>query len=100
MIPEINKPISFVSMINGDSLGSYLYCSLDKNKEKIKDKNLMINETIGIIVGPEGDFTAKEYESLKLKKKSIGISLGPNVLKSETAAITATSIIMERIYNA
>ena len=100
MIPEINKPISFVSMINGDSLGSYLYCSLGKNKEKIKDKNLMINETIGIIVGPEGDFTAQEYESLKLKKKSIGISLGPNVLKSETAAITATSIIMEQIYNA
>jgi len=100
MIPEINKPISFVSMINGDSLGSYLYCSLGKKKEKIKDKNLMINETIGIIVGPEGDFTAQEYESLKLKKKSIGISLGPNVLKSETAAITATSIIMEQIYNA
>ena len=39
-------------------------------------------------------------KSLKSKKKSIGVTLGPNILKSETAAITATSIIMDKIYNA
>ena len=89
-IPEINKPISFASMINDNSLADYLYCSLDNNKENIKNIN----------IGPEGDFSAKEYESLKSKKKSIGVTLGPNILKSETAAITATSIIMDKIYNA
>ena len=99
-IPEINKPISFASLINDDSLGSYIYCSLNNNREKIKNGKLNKKETIGIIIGPEGDFSAKEYESLQSKKKSIGVSLGPNILKSETAAITATSIIMEQIYNA
>ena len=58
------------------------------------------HEAIGIIIGPEGDFSNKEYESLKLKKKSIGVTLGPNILKSETAAISASSIIMDKIYNA
>ena len=66
----------------------------------IKNRKLTKNEAIGIIIGPEGDFSAKEYESLKSKKKSIGVTLGPNILKSETAAITATSIIMDKIYNA
>jgi len=68
--------------------------------ENIKNIKLTKNETVGIIIGPEGDFSAKEYESLKSKKKSIGVTLGPNILKSETAAITATSIIMDKIYNA
>ena len=99
-IPEINKPISFASMINDNSLTDYLYCSLDNNKENIKNIKLTKNETVGIIIGPEGDFSAKEYESLKSKEKSIGVTLGPNILKSETAAITATSIIMDKIYNA
>jgi len=100
IIPEINKPISFASMINDNSLAGYLYCSLCNNNEKIKNIKLTKNEAIGIIIGPEGDFSAKEYEGLKSKKKSIGVTLGPNILKSETAAITATSIIMDKIYNA
>ena len=100
MIPEINKPISFASLINDNSLTGYLYCSLYNNNEKIKDIKLTKNEAIGIIIGPEGDFSSKEYEGLKSKKKSIGVTLGPNILKSETAAITATSIIMDKIYNA
>ena len=87
-------------MINDNSLEGYLYCSLDNNEEKIKNRKLTINEAIGIIIGPEGDFSAKEYESLKSKEKSIGVTLGPNILKSETAAITASSIIMDKIYNA
>ena len=99
-IPEINKPISFASMINDNSLADYLYCSLDDNKENIKNIKLTKTETVGIIIGPEGDFSAKEYESLKSKEKSIGVTLGPNILKSETAAITSTSIIMDKIYNA
>ena len=71
-----------------------------RKKENIKNRKLKKNEAIGIIIGPEGDFSAKEYEGLKSKKKSIGVTLGPNILKSETAAITATSIIMDHIYNA
>ena len=99
-IPEINKPISFASMISDNSLAGYLYCSLDDNKEKIKKRKLTKKKSIGIIIGPEGDFSPEEYEILKSKKKSIGVTLGPNILKSETAAITATSIIMDKIYNA
>ena len=87
-------------MINDNSLTDYLYCSLDNNKKKIKNIKLNKNDAVGIIIGPEGDFSAKEYESLKSKKKSIGVTLGPNILKSETAAITASSIIMDKIYNA
>ena len=32
-IPKINKPISFASMINDNSLADYLFCSLDNNKD-------------------------------------------------------------------
>ena len=100
IIPLIHKPISFDSLINDNSLQNYLYCSLNEDKLKIRNINLIRNDQIGIIIGPEGDFTPEEYETLKSKKNSFGVSLGPNILKSETAAITASSIIMDEIYNA
>jgi Uncharacterized protein conserved in bacteria len=81
-------------------LGSFFFCSLGWDTEKIKGWILMFDETIGIFVGPAGDFTAPGYESFKLGVHSIGVSLGPDVFHSATAAITATSIIMEPIYYA
>lgn len=43
---------------------------------------------VGIWVGPEGDFSASEYEQMMTAGHRF-VSLGENVLRSETAAITA-----------
>ena len=40
-----------------------------------------------ILIGPEGGFSDEEYS--KLKNKSTVLSLGDNILRTETAAICA-----------
>lgn len=42
-----------------------------------------------ILVGPEGGFSADELTLLRNLPYSCGISLGPRILRSETAALTA-----------
>jgi 16S rRNA (uracil1498-N3)-methyltransferase len=46
----------------------------------------------GVMIGPEGDFTAKEVESATAKG-AVPVSLGPLVMRSETAALFALSAI-------
>ncbi|MEY4463563.1 MAG: ribosomal small subunit methyltransferase [Pseudomonadota bacterium] len=47
------------------------------------------NKDIAIIIGPEGGFTNEELELLASYKNTKSVSLGNNILRAETAAITA-----------
>jgi len=59
-------------------------------KKVLQDSNCC--DTIIIVVGPEGGFT-KEEEDILIKNNFIRTSLGKRVLRSETASITALSMI-------
>jgi 16S rRNA (uracil1498-N3)-methyltransferase len=48
---------------------------------------------MGLLVGPEGGFTQEEFDKMSLFKSVKFVSLGDNVLRAETAAISAISII-------
>lgn len=47
-----------------------------------------------ILVGPEGGFDAEERESIRAVPQAVGISLGPRILRAETAAAAAVSLWM------
>ena len=48
--------------------------------------------SVGILIGPEGDFSPAEYEAFR-QHGAQSISLGPWVLRVETAATTAMALI-------
>lgn len=47
-----------------------------------------------ILVGPEGGFTPAEREVIRACPAAVGITLGPRILRAETAAAAATAIWM------
>ncbi|MCH2546633.1 MAG: 16S rRNA (uracil(1498)-N(3))-methyltransferase [Alphaproteobacteria bacterium] len=47
-----------------------------------------------VLVGPEGGFTPQELEQLHTASFAHGISLGPRILRADTAALTALSCVM------
>ena len=49
-------------------------------------------KSFNILIGPEGDFTQEEYR-LANKANFLSSSLGDNILKVETAAISALSYL-------
>ena len=106
IIPEIKEPIEFKKMVlelsnkKGFNLLFYENASgitetkkiLSKIIDSIRsgtDKNIDIN----VIIGPEGGFSEKEIEMAKSANIDI-LSLGNRILRTETAAITALSILM------
>jgi 16S rRNA (uracil1498-N3)-methyltransferase len=50
-------------------------------------------ERFALLVGPEGGFTAQERDLLRAHAFVMPVSLGPRVLRAETAVITALAVI-------
>lgn len=49
-----------------------------------------------ILTGPEGGFTDKEREAIRAAPGAVPISLGPRILRAETAALAAIATYMAR----
>ena len=47
-----------------------------------------------ILIGPEGGFTSDEREAIRSLSQSVGITLGPRILRADTAAAAAVSLWM------
>lgn len=96
VVPEISSIISIDDAIREiKENGSFTIVPYeDENKLGIKDfiKNVD-NKNINIIIGPEGGFSEKEISNLKEIDSKI-ISLGPRILRTETAGFTTIAIIM------
>jgi len=48
---------------------------------------------LAVIVGPEGGFSPEEREKLAAMKQAVTISLGPRILRADTAATAALAIV-------
>lgn len=52
--------------------------------------------TDAVLVGPEGGFTAEERSMLRGLERAVPISLGPRILRAETAALVALTLWQAR----
>ena len=94
-IPEINKPEilkKFLSQFPKN--GSLIFCDINSNQNSLK--NILAKNTDGpicILVGPEGDFLENERKVIINLNQTHSISLARNILKAETAALSAITIV-------
>jgi 16S rRNA (uracil1498-N3)-methyltransferase len=56
-------------------------------------------DRVAVAIGPEGGFSGREVERLVAEVGAIPVSLGPRVLRAETAAITAVTLVMAETAN-
>ena len=63
------------------------------NNLKSAIPNLKSPKSIGLVVGPEGGFSSEEVARFKSSPNCTAISLGPILLRAETAALAAASLI-------
>lgn len=92
-LPKLNNIISFKQFVLNQNTFD-LNCLMAWCNEQTKTINEVIDlkKSTLILIGPEGDFTELEAK-LALEHNFKTISLGQNILRTETAAIYATAII-------
>ena len=93
---RINVPtIEEAQDLNGflkKNLMNLIFTDLNSNIKKI-DKSKFTDKPVCIIIGPEGDFSETEREKILFFKGVQPIKINENILRSETAVISAISIV-------
>ena len=69
-----------------------IFTDLNSDNRKV-DKSKLTDKPICIIIGPEGDFSEAERDKILSFKNVQPIKINDNILRSETAVISAISII-------
>ena len=90
-IPSIEQTQNLESFLNSN-LVDLIFTDLNSTNKKI-DKSKLTNKPTCIIVGPEGDFSELEREKIHSFKGVQAIKINENILRAETAVISAISIV-------
>ena len=92
-IPLLEKPQNLKEFLSKNIKKIDLIFTDLNSKNKKLEVNKLDNKPLCIIVGPEGDFSEKEKDQISNFKEVKSIKINENILRSETAAISAISII-------
>ena len=92
-IPKIEKPQNLKSFLSKNKIKMNLIFTDLNSKNKKLDLNKLTNKPICIIIGPEGDFSEVERKEILSYEGVNSIKINENILRSETAAISAISIV-------
>ncbi|MFL2888658.1 MAG: RsmE family RNA methyltransferase [Candidatus Pelagibacter sp.] len=90
-VPTIEDAQNLNGFLKKNSM-DLIFTDLNSNNKKI-DKSKLIDKPVCIIIGPEGDFSEAEREEILSFNSVQSIRINENILRSETAVISAISII-------
>ena len=89
-VPSIEDPQKLKSFLNNDM--DLIFTDLNTANTKIDLTKLTTKPTC-VIIGPEGDFSELEREEILKFNGVQSVKISENILRSETAVISALSII-------
>ena len=89
-VPIIEEPQKLKNFLSNDM--DLIFTDLNSANTKIDPKKLTTKPSC-VIIGPEGDFSEEEREEILKFNGVQPIKINENILRSETAVISALSII-------
>lgn len=99
IIPSVGQPISLMDAVNQALITENILCMWEENIDESKSLRVALRSFkkhpvgLTILIGPPGGFSQKEALAIQKSGAQL-ITLGPRVLRSETAAITVMSAIL------
>ena len=91
--PEISKIIKLRDFLDNLNDANKLFFADINCKEKLKKEDIKDDALKVLLVGPEGDFSPAERKMILENNNTISFSLLKNILRTETATISALSLI-------
>ena len=90
-VPTVEESQSLNDFFKSNSV-DLIFTDLNSNNSKI-DKSKLTDRPVCIVIGPEGDFSEAERGKILSYSSVQAIKINENILRSETAVISAISII-------
>ena len=91
--PQISKVTKLKDYLKDlDSSSKLLFADVN-SKDNLKSKVLEEAKTLSVLIGPEGDFSPSERELILANSHVVSFTISKNILRSDTAVISAISLI-------
>ena len=94
-LPTLSEPVKLVDVLcSWPAERQLIFCdeTLSQNQRSNPYGTFDKQQSAGILIGPEGGFTPSESQTIRQIKNVVSISLGPRILRADTAAVSAISI--------
>ena len=97
-VPEVMEPLPLSKVLGAwDEMRQLIYCDETAGVENPVEALKLIAPPAAVLVGPEGGFTPDERAQLKSLAFVTAISLGPRIMRADTVAIAALSVVQATI---
>jgi 16S rRNA (uracil1498-N3)-methyltransferase len=93
-LPELAEPVKLDALLRDWPSGRALFFADEMGGAPAAEAMAKHKGPAAILIGPEGGFDDSEREAIRAHAQATGISLGPRILRAETAACAAVSIWM------
>jgi 16S rRNA (uracil1498-N3)-methyltransferase len=91
-LPELAEPVKLPALLKGwDEARTLIFADETGGAPLVEIAKL---RPTAILIGPEGGFTPEEREMIRATPGAVAASLGPRILRAETAAAAAISAWM------
>jgi 16S rRNA (uracil1498-N3)-methyltransferase len=98
-LPRIDDPVDLsaaLETLEADRL--LVFCDEDAARhDPIQRLRAARRETFAVLIGPEGGFDPLERAMIQRLPNAVSISLGPRILRADTAAVAALAIVQAAI---
>ncbi len=92
-VPPVDDPVKLDAILDGwDASRRLMFCDETGGAPAIAALQSAGAGPWAILVGPEGGFTPEERERLRALPHAVAVSLGPRVLRADTAATAALTL--------
>jgi 16S rRNA (uracil1498-N3)-methyltransferase len=98
--PQIFTPKKLDRFLFEDAADNKIFILCDESHQGKKASKVLpeihaAGKEIVVLVGPEGGFSSEEFAKMRIKMNLYAMSLGPRILRADTAAISALTLVQE-----
>ena len=90
--PEISEILKLKDFLNINTNKKIFFADINSDYS-LEKKDFKEGETVTVLVGPEGDFSPTERELILNGSTTVAFSLSKNILRTDTAVISAISLV-------
>ncbi len=93
-LPELAEPVKLDVLLKGWDAGRALFFADEAGGDRAAEAFAAQEGPAALLTGPEGGFDDAERAAIRALPQARAVSLGPRILRGETAAIAATALWM------
>jgi 16S rRNA (uracil1498-N3)-methyltransferase len=91
-LPDMAEPLALIALLKDWPAGRTLIFADESGGEALATLCARAPAPAAILIGPEGGFTPEERTAIRALPDALAASLGPRILRADTAAVAAVAI--------